>query len=75
MMKKTELTQQDLLKQKELKKLQKIRVSTSNLLISIKSLAALLRASISLSDAIKTMSEQSNDKNLNMIYAYLHSEI
>ncbi|PKN02952.1 hypothetical protein CVU76_02920 [Candidatus Dojkabacteria bacterium HGW-Dojkabacteria-1] len=74
-MKKAELSQQDTLKQKELKKLQRIRVSTSNLLISIKSLAALLRASISLSDSIKTMSEQSNDKNLNMIYAYLHREI
>lgn len=62
-------------KDKELRRLQRVKVSTSNLLISIKSLAALLRASISLSDAIKTMSEQSNDKNLNRIYAYLHKKV
>jgi type IV pilus assembly protein PilC len=62
-------------KGKELKKLQRVSVSTSNLLISIKSFAALLRASISLSDSVKTMSEQSNDKNLNKIYAYMYNEI
>ena len=74
-MKKDDISQKDMLKQKELKKLQRVRVSTPNLLISIKSLAALLRASISLSDAIKTMSEQSNDKSLNMIYSFLYREI
>ena len=61
--------------QKSLKKLQRVSVSTSNLLISIKSLSALLRASLSLSDAVKTMSQQSNDQNLNDIYDYLYQEI
>lgn len=74
-MSKKDIPQQDIAKEKEIKQLRRIRVSTSNLLISIKSLAALLRASISLSDAIKTMSEQSNDPNLNKIYAFLHREI
>ena len=41
---------------KELKKLQKVRISISHLLISIKSIAALLRASIPLSETIQTIS-------------------
>lgn len=68
-------TDRDKAREKELKKLRRITVSTSNLLISIKSFAALLRASISLSEAVKTMSEQSNDKNLNKIYQFIHQEI
>ncbi len=60
---------------KELKKLQRLRVSTSNLLISIKSLAALLKASIPLSETIKTISEQSSDPNLNRIFKYISEEI
>ncbi|HCC67922.1 TPA: hypothetical protein DEP90_01755 [Patescibacteria group bacterium] len=60
---------------KELRKLQRSSVSTSNLLISIKSLAALLKASLPLSEAVETMSGQSNDENLNHIYKYLHGEI
>jgi type IV pilus assembly protein PilC len=63
------------LRKKELKKLQRISVSMSNLLISIKSLAALLKASIPLSDTIKTISEQSSDPNLNRIYAFISQEI
>ncbi len=74
-MRKKEISKKDISREKEIKKLRKVRVSTSNLLISIKSLAALLRASISLSEAIKTMSEQSNDTNLNNIYSFLHREI
>jgi type IV pilus assembly protein PilC len=62
-------------KRKSLKSLQRITISTSNLLISIKSLAALLKASLALSETIKTMSEQSNDQNLNHIYRYIHGEI
>jgi type IV pilus assembly protein PilC len=69
---KTSLEKQEL---KELKKLQKISISVPNLLLAIKSLAALLRASISLSESIKTMSEQSNDQNLNKIFAYMHKEV
>ena len=61
--------------QKSLRSLQRITISTSNLLISIKSLAALLKASLALSETIKTMSEQSNDQNLNHIYKYIHGEI
>lgn len=63
------------LRAKELKKLQRISISMSNLLISIKSLAALLKASIPLSDTIKTISEQSSDLNLNKIYAFISQEI
>jgi type IV pilus assembly protein PilC len=73
--KKTPQNEAEKKRNKELKKLQAISVSTSNLLISIKSFAALLRASISLSDAVKTMAEQSNDKNLNKIYTFIHGEI
>lgn len=59
----------------ELKKLQRIKVSTPNLLISIKSMAALLKASIPLSEMVETASEQSSDPNLNKVYAYLKREI
>ncbi len=60
---------------KELKNLQRLKISTTNLLISIKSMAALLKASIPLSEMVKTISEQSSDPNLNKIYAYIHKEI
>lgn len=66
---------EDEIRAKELKKLQRLRVSTSNLLISIKSLAALLKASIPLSETVKTISEQSSDPNLNRIFKYLSEEI
>ncbi|MBI2356805.1 type II secretion system F family protein [Candidatus Dojkabacteria bacterium] len=75
MAKKEPKTEAEKKKEKELRQLKGITISTSNLLISIKSFAALLRASISLSDAVQTMSEQSNDKNLNRIYAFMHREI
>lgn len=60
---------------KELKALKRVKVPTSQLLISIKSIAALLRASISLSETIQTVSEQSSDENLNKLYSYIHKEI
>ena len=63
------------LRAKELKKLQRVSVSMSNLLISIKSLAALLKASIPLSDTVETISGQSSDPNLNRIYEYISEEI
>lgn len=59
----------------EFKKLKKIKVSTSNLLISIKSFSALLKASIPLSEAVKTIAEQSSDPNLNKIYKYVGEEV
>ncbi len=73
-MSKKQITQ-DELRAKELKKLKRLSISTSNLLISIKSLAALLKASIPLSDTVKTISEQSSDPNLNRIYKYISEEI
>jgi len=66
---------EDEIRAKELKKLQRLHVSTSNLLISIKSLAALLKASIPLSETVETISEQSSDPNLNRIFKYLSEEI
>lgn len=60
---------------KELKKLKRIKVSTTNLLISMKSMAALLKASIPLSEMVKTISEQSSDPNLNKIFSYIHKEV
>lgn len=60
---------------KELKKLRKAKVSIPQLLISIKSLSALLRAGISLGDTVETISEQSTDENLNKIYKYIYREI
>lgn len=60
---------------KEYKKLRRLSISTSNLLISIKSLAALLKASIPLSETVKTISEQSSDPNLNKIFQYISQEI
>ena len=69
------VTAEDEIREKELKKLKRLRVSTSNLLISIKSLAALLKASIPLSETIKTISEQSSDVNLNRIFKFISQEI
>ncbi|HBB64681.1 MAG: type II secretion system protein, type IV pilus assembly protein PilC [candidate division WS6 bacterium GW2011_GWE2_33_157] len=74
-MKKTNIDTLDEQRLKELKKLQRLHVSTSNLLIAIKSLAALLKASIPLSDTVKTISEQSSDPNLNKIFKYISEEI
>jgi len=65
----------DELRAKELKKLQRVSVSMSNLLISIKSLSALLKASIPLSDTVETIAGQSSDPNLNKLYEYLSEEI
>ncbi len=62
-------------REKYYKKLSKVTVSTSNLLISIKSFAALLKASIPLSEAVKTISGQSSDENLNNVYEYVSEEI
>lgn len=62
-------------REEEYKKLKRIKVSTSNLLISIKSFSALLKASIPLSEAVKTIAEQSSDPNLNKIYKYAGEEV
>jgi type IV pilus assembly protein PilC len=73
--KKEEPIQEYIAPDKELKKLQRIKVSVSHLLISIKSISALLKASIPLAETIKTVSEQSTDENLNKLYAYIHTRI
>ncbi len=62
-------------REKELKKLKRLHISTSNLLISIKSLAALLKASIPLSETVRTISEQSSDPNLNKVFTFVSQEI
>jgi type IV pilus assembly protein PilC len=61
--------------EKELKKLQKLKVSIPQLLISIKSMSALLKASIAISETVETLSDQSSDENLNKIYQYIHKQI
>ncbi len=66
---------EDKQKEKSLKKLQRVKVKVPTLLISIKSLAALLRAGIPLSETIETISGQSSDENLNSIYAYISTEV
>lgn len=66
---------EDKQKEKSLKKLQRVKVKVPTLLISIKSLAALLKAGIPLSETIETISGQSSDENLNSIYAYISEEV
>ena len=61
--------------QKELKKLQKLKVSIPQLLISIKSMSALLKAGIAISETIETLSDQSSDESLNKIYQYINKRI
>lgn len=61
--------------EKELKKLQKLKVSIPQLLISIKSMSALLKASIAISETVQTLSDQSSDENLNKIYQYVNKKI
>lgn len=72
---KNKAVNKDELRTAEYKKLRKLKVSTANLLISIKSFSALLKASIPLSEAVKTISEQSSDPNLNKIYKYVSEEV
>ena len=62
-------------KDKELRKLKRLRVSIPQLLISIKSMSALLKAGVALSETIKTLSTQSSDENLNKIYTYINKRI
>lgn len=71
----TVITPVDLNSEKELKKLQKLKVATPQLLISIKSMSALLKAGVAISETIKTLSTQSSDENLNKIYTYIHAKI
>jgi type IV pilus assembly protein PilC len=61
--------------EKELKKLQRLKVSTPQLLISIKSMSALLKAGIAISETVDTLSDQSSDENLNKIYTYINRKI
>ncbi len=61
--------------EKELKKLQRLKVSTPQLLISIKSMSALLKAGIAISETVETLSDQSSDENLNKIYTYINRKI
>ncbi len=60
---------------KELKKLQRLKVSIPQLLISIKSMSALLKAGIAISETVETLSDQSSDENLNKIYERINKEI
>ena len=62
-------------KAKLLKTLQGYKVKVPALLMSIKSLTALLKAGIPLSETIETISEQSSDPKLNKIYGYISSEV
>lgn len=73
--KKKEVKKDSKAESKELKKLQSVKVTTPNLLVSIKSLASLLKAGIPLSETIETISGQSSDPNLNKVYEYLAKEI
>lgn len=73
--KKENVVVEDKQKEKSLKKLQGIKVKVPTLLISIKSLAALLKAGIPLSETIETISGQSSDENLNSIYTYISQEV
>ncbi|MGI6484714.1 MAG: type II secretion system F family protein [Candidatus Dojkabacteria bacterium] len=73
--KKENVVVEDKQKEKSLKKLQRIKVKIPTLLISIKSLAALLKAGIPLSETIETISGQSSDENLNSIYSYISQEV
>jgi type IV pilus assembly protein PilC len=61
--------------EKEIKKLKKLKVSTPQLLISIKSMSALLKAGIAISETVETLSDQSSDENLNKIYKYINKKI
>lgn len=62
-------------KAKEYKRLKGIKIKVPTLLMSIKSLSTLLKAGISLSDTMETISGQSSDENLNNIYSYMSSEV
>lgn len=62
-------------KAKEYKKLKGLKIKIPSLLMSIKSLSTLLKAGISLSETMETISGQSSDENLNNIYSYMSSEV
>jgi type IV pilus assembly protein PilC len=61
--------------EKRVKKLQKSRVSPTNLIMFTKSLASMLKATIPLTEAIKIMEEQSDDKVLTEVLSVIHDDI
>lgn len=62
-------------KEKEYKRLEKVKIKVPTLLMSIKSLSTLLKAGIPLSETMETLAGQSSDENLNNIYSYMSSEV
>ncbi|MBP8979447.1 type II secretion system F family protein [Candidatus Dojkabacteria bacterium] len=72
---KKEKPKKEVPREKLLKKLQGVKVSVPNLLVSIKSLASLLKAGIPLSETMETIAGQSSDQNLNAVYEYIAGEV
>lgn len=72
---KKEKPKKEVPREKILKKLQGVKVSVPNILVSIKSLASLLKAGIPLSETMETIAGQSSDPNLNAIYEYIAQEV
>lgn len=62
-------------KEKEYKRLERVKIKIPTLLMSIKSLSTLLKAGIPLSETMETLAGQSSDENLNNIYSYMSSEV
>jgi type IV pilus assembly protein PilC len=60
---------------KKVKKLQRSKVSPNNLIMFTRSLASMLQASIPLTEAIKILEEQSDDKVLTDILSVMHDDI
>lgn len=73
--KEEEIVIEDKKQAKFLKKLQSYKIKVPTLLMSIKSLAALLKAGIPLSETIETISGQSSDPKLNSIYEFVSNEV
>ena len=73
--KEEEIVIEDKKQAKFLKKLQSYKIKVPTLLMSIKSLAALLKAGIPLSETIETISGQSSDPKLNSIYDFVSNEV
>ena len=61
--------------EKKIKRLAKAKISPNNLIMFIRSLASMLKASIPITEAIKILEEQSDDKVLSEILEVINTEI
>ncbi len=75
MSKKEKIEKEIVVDEKKIQKLKKMKVSVTSLIMMTKSLASMLKASIPITEAIKILEEQSDDKTLSEILSAINTDI